>query len=295
MARESFSDYMNADAMQALEDKSQTLHFGLIHGSEPISEPATASSKPIFIYNHRFEYYKRPDITFAIFDELRSSHDFEVWASQTIGQAAGGGRQYRYDKSIFEPSRDAYLKRIAVPAINTINSQHETFCISILDSMAVGNLIVAPKSVTFPELLPDDYPYLFENEKEQRAMLESILDNFEEIYNRWRIPLAEHARERFNLARYAADYLDVVAAAEAQHRESKRKPNTLKALHAVFDRMKPKQRISAWNLRRNIAIELYGGASGTQSMPTRRAIREALALRSDIRIVWDNGIKLYRE
>lgn len=295
MARESFSDYMNADAMIALEEKSQTFKFGLISGNEPISEPATPSSKPIFLYNHRFEYYKRPDITFGIFDELRAKYDFEVWASQTPGQAAGGGRQYRYDKSIFEPSRDDYLAKIAIPAINTINSKHETFCISILDSMAAGHLIVAPDDITFPELLPDDYPYLFKNENEQRAMLVHLLENFEEEFNRWREPIAEHARKNFNLAEYVADYLDEIALREEQHRSSKRKPNTLQGIHAVFNRMQKNKPISAWNLRRNIAIELYGGASGTQSMPTRRAIREALALRDDIRIEFKNGVKLYRE
>jgi len=292
MARESFSKFLVADKMKEIEEKSVTLLYGLVDGTEPIAPPAADDDPPVFVYNHRFESYKRPDLTFGLFDDLRTRYPIQVWASQTPGQMSGGSRGYHYDRSVFAPLRDDYLHNIAVPAINTINTLHETFCIALFDSITVGHLVVVPDAITFPELVPDDYPYLFKSPAEQRAMVETILSTWPQEYNKWRLRLAEHARERFGLSRYVRDYLALFSREEEKHRQVNHKPSTLRALHGAFDSMTKGKKYPALHVRNTISkIKAMGG---TQSMPTRRAIREAMSIRDDIRVGWDKGVVLWR-
>lgn len=292
MARESFSDYLNKDALQKLENKSATLKFGLLRGDEPLSEEANDQTKPIFIYNHRFESYKNPKDTFDQFEKLRKKYQFEVWASQTAGQRTAGKKKFDIDKAIFEPSRNDYLKRIAVPAINTINSVHETFCISILDSMAVGNLVVVPNAVTFPELIPNDYPYIFRNLNEQYNMLDHILSNFKEEYNKWRPILSDHARKNFNLTTYVKNYIDLMVEKENARREVEMKDNTEKWFKDVIDNMTPKKLYKPIDLRR---IFSSNSGVGAQAMTVARFLRETLRYYDNIHVVWNDGVKLYKD
>lgn len=297
MADESFAEYLNPDMMSVLDRKSSVLKFGLLRGDEPIAPEAT-TQEPVFIYNHRFEYYKRPDLTFGMFDRLRPDYHFQVWATQTSGQMTGGKKGYTYDRSVFAPSRAQYLQNIAVPAINTINSVHETFCISAMDSLALGHLLVAPRAITFPELVPPDYPYLFNNEKEQEAMIRGILGTWPTEYNKWRGILSSYVREKFSLNQYVDDYLTLMMKEEQAHREANRKDHILAALRDVFDSFKPGEFYPPNDVRRAVVRVLTQRDHGVggQSMPTRRIVREAIALREDVAITWtQGGVRLSRK
>jgi hypothetical protein len=106
--------------------------------------------------------------------------------------------------------------------------------------------------------------------------------------------LSERARSQFLLSKYVSDYLDLISEQENIHRTVKRKDRTEKGLNDTFNAMQRGVKYAPFDLRRMVAKRIYGGSSATQSMPTRRVVREALALRDDIRIVWDNGVKLFR-
>ena len=41
----------------------------------------------------------------------------------------------------------------------------------------LGQAIIAPRKATFPELLPDNYPYLFDNLEQQYQMTKEIITN----------------------------------------------------------------------------------------------------------------------
>ena len=293
MAHDTFSQFLLSRHMQELEDKSITLPFGLVSGDEPAA-PEARQQSPVFIYNHRFEGYKRPDLTFAVLESLSAAgHSFEVWATQAYGQHISGKR-YHIDRDIFRASRADYLQICAVPAINTINSEHETFCISILDSMMLGHLIVAPNAVTFPELLPDGYPYLFNSTEEQEAMLASILSTWPAEYNTWRTRLIAHARSHFNLSEYTRNYLYLMQKVEERYRQDKPKEHIMEAYRQLFAAMIPYQPYTPKELRVKLN-RLSPTGAGTQAFPARRIIRDALRFRDDIEIVWDRGLKLVRQ
>jgi glycosyltransferase involved in cell wall biosynthesis len=193
--------------MRELGEKTHVLPFGMLDETKeppPLPEP---DGPPIVIYNHRFEGHKNPRVTAELLTDLRNAgHEFEVWVTQAIDQNIG---EFPCDKFIGHPDVDRYLSNLNVPAINTLNSQHETFCIAMLDSIMMGNLPVAPNNITFPELVPEGYPFLFSGPAEQRNMIEGIFGRWPEDWLKWAPILREHAREKFGVHGYAKRYIDL--------------------------------------------------------------------------------------
>ena len=130
-----------------------------------------------FIYNHRLDGYKNWKDTFAMFDRLYNEGEkFKVVLTAgdkgNLGQVEN--KPYTEVKSFI--LHEDYLKELSKCHANVINSRHETFCISIAESIMNNQLIIAPNKVTFPELVDKDYPYLFETEEEQYKILKNILN-----------------------------------------------------------------------------------------------------------------------
>lgn len=291
MAKDTYGDYLSTSALSRLADKSTVNLFGMLDGNEPYAPEATSDDKPVFVYNHRFQDYKDPQSTFLdVFGQLKQSYDFEIWATHTSGQRT---RPYHFDRDVYEPLRHDYLRRIAVPAINTINSVHETYCISMVDSMALGHLCVVPRRVTFPELFPEDYPFFFDTVQEQRNMLAHILDTWPVEYNKWRAILSQHARTNFSLEEYAKRYLSIFHKAELKHRiEGTAKDNTVDAVSSTFDSMKLNMPYPLSQVAKSIRER---GNLAHQSMPLTRVIREAIWKRDDIDISWQQQTVLTRK
>lgn len=287
MAEESYSEWLAPPAMKIFRQKSTVLLEGVIFPDDPIAPEATVSDPPIIIYNHRFESYKNPTETFEILDQLRLNFPIQVWVTQAAGQHT---RKWHFDRIVYAPRRYDYLHNIAVPAINTINTLHETMCLSIVDSLTLGHLCVLPNSVTFPELVPKGYPYLFSSLSEQRSMLHSILRTWPQEYNKWRIPLSTHARASFDAKSYVTRYLQIMHDAESVHRQTEKKDTTIKTLNSVFKSMKLNQPYPL----KEVTLEVRKkGNLAHQSMPLRRVVREAMQY-GGISVSWNNGISLVR-
>jgi hypothetical protein len=273
MARESFGAVLNAPTMAALEAKSQVLRFGLVRDEDPVAPAATAATPPVVLYNHRFENYKHPEVTFEVLGALRlHAPTLQVWATQLSAQHLKEPT-WTIDRVLHAPQRADYLQQIAVPAINITNSSHETFCISALDSVAAGHLLVAPRAVTFPELVPADYPYLFRSLEEQHAMLRHILGTWPQAYNIWRQPLQDHAHQHFRLRDYVQRYLALFAACEAEHRAGTPRPHIAKAMAKVWDTLPVTMPLSLHALTRLVQ---RASNTGDQAMTPTRVLREAL-------------------
>lgn len=288
MAEESYGEYLNESALSIMRNNARILPIGSVHEDDPIAPPADSSTPPVILYNHRFEAYKQPLLTFEILSELRPDFpDLQIWATQSIGMQT---QHFPIDHVPFAPDRYSYIRNIAVPAINTINSLHETQCIAIVDSMTVGHLVVVPNALTFPEIVPPSYPYLFNNPQEQRAMLRDILESWPDAYNRWRTVLAEHARTHFGVKEYARSYLAILEEAELQKREVERKANTKKVLDDTWRSMRKNVPYPIMSIGRE--ARRRGGFS-IQAMGNRRVLREAMC-EGGIEISWQNGVVLTR-
>jgi hypothetical protein len=161
-----------------------------------------------------------------------------------------------------------------------------------MESVAMGHLLVAPNGITFPELVPDGYPFLFENTAEQAAHLKHIFNTWPAEYNRWRSILIKYARERFAVESYAANYLDVMVEAELIHARSRTetKETTFKAFAQLFGGMKLDKPYRLTDLGDKMRKKIN---AAHQSMPNRRIVREAME-RGDIKVSWQHGVMLTR-
>lgn len=272
MANEAFDELLSDAAMEELAGKSSVVRFGLIQDDHP-KAPEAKDHPPVVIYNHRFENYKQPRITFALLEDLRGRHEFEVWATQVAGQKTN---EFKIDKGVGAPDRDTYLSNIAVPGINTINSVHETFCISILESIGLGHVVVLPAGVTFPELVPQGYPYLFKNPAEQAAMMESILSGWPKAYNQWRRPLQDHARQKFTAGNYAQRYPHL-------------KDKHVATMNRIFSKMQVGVSYNMVEFTKKVRAQC---GCALQAMTSRKIIRHALT--QGVGVEWQGGIVLIK-
>jgi glycosyltransferase involved in cell wall biosynthesis len=268
MAMETFGHYLNLMTLAEIHKKTTVLRFGLVPKTLPETKPYP---KPIILYNHRFEGYKRPQITANIIKKLKQKHQLEVWITQTTGQPVD---DFPFDKTVGHPLRDQYLENIAYPCINTMNSQHETFCISILDSIMLGHIPVVPRALAFPELLPFNYPYLFESTTQQEMMLDNILTRWPEAYNQWSTKLREWAREHFGLEQYAKAYADILETEANAWKQAEAKDTTIKGIVAVMEHYQEHANSIPISVKNATDDVRHKTGIGTQAFPYRRAIRE---------------------
>lgn len=166
----------------------------------------------VFIYNHRTEFYKRTEITFDVFDRLqKEGYKFKVKLSLT-----GAGKNIKYASKeyvvpFFKPNKIDYLNEIAIKHINTFNSAHETFCISMVESAYLGGIPVVPAGLTFEELFGEDYPFIFKSVNEQIQMLRDILGKkIEDEVEYWRKELRKRVEEKYSAERFAHTVFEIL-------------------------------------------------------------------------------------
>jgi len=144
------------------------------YGDEIISKDKY--DKFTFVYNHRLDGYKNWRTTFEIFDELYSKGlDFQVVL--TAGDKDNinliNKKPYTIVKA-FTKHID-YLTELSKCHANVTNTRHETYCISITESILNDQVVILPNKCTFPELVEKGYPYLFNNRDEQVKMMEKVI------------------------------------------------------------------------------------------------------------------------
>jgi glycosyltransferase involved in cell wall biosynthesis len=127
------------------------------------------------IYNHRLQEVKRWKETLSILNELyREGLDFKVIVTTQ-------GDRMTLKKYPFVEVKDDlydyddYLEFVSKCHLNTSNSFIETFCVSGLESLGTGGILVAPNGLTFPELVSPDYPYLFKTKQEQKDKIRELI------------------------------------------------------------------------------------------------------------------------
>lgn len=132
-----------------------------------------------FIYNHRLAGYKNYKTTFEQFDKLWAKYPNQFQVIATCGDNSNEAKviDKPYVKLKSLKNYEIYISELQKCHANVINSSHETYCISIAESIYDNQVIIAPNGVTFPELTGEEYPYLFNNLDEQFKYMENILVN----------------------------------------------------------------------------------------------------------------------
>jgi glycosyltransferase involved in cell wall biosynthesis len=199
--------YLNDDSCKAIEEKSCVIPMGTLEPS--LRYVKTSNDIPIIIYNHRLQTYKNYKKTFEILADLYDR----------------GLKSYPFVELKLCATREEYLRVLVQGDINVTNTQHETFCMSAVESMAVGQPVVAPNGLTFPEITGRDhtrYPYLFESDSEQVEYIRRLLTDRKER-QKWGVILSRYVTDNFNNLKWAENYATTI---ESHLSDEKFVPNT---------------------------------------------------------------------
>ena len=174
MVNDNVTKYM-PNFSEQIRKKSIVIPFGLYHKDDVIQNDKF--DKITFLYNHRLQQYKNWQVTFDMFDELIKDYDFDVALCPVGPDNVNLINKKPYTRVFDVPTQKDYYDIMSRCHINTFNSQYETFCISIFESMMQGLALCVPNSTTMPELVGDDNWQLFDNISQQKQKIKQLLDN----------------------------------------------------------------------------------------------------------------------
>lgn len=178
MLIEEARDRLSPAMLARIESTAHRIDLGTIENEW--KEVDHQTDLPVIAYNHRLQGYKRWRVTFDVLNDLwQEGLRFRVrYTSSTIDNV-GAIRSLPFVEVRLCATRAEYLDALSGCHLNVTNSVHETFCISAVESMAQGQPLVAPDSVTFPQITGaasgNGYPYLFASRDEQKAHLRRLI------------------------------------------------------------------------------------------------------------------------
>ena len=204
-------EWLSEKALTQLHATSMQIPLGTLESS--LTPTEHENEIPIIIYNHRLQQYKNFSETFENLWMLwQEGLRFKVIYTSNTTENASKIQHYPFVEVHLCAKRAEYLATIRRGDLNVTNSFHETFCISAIESMALGQPLIAPAGVTFPEITGaakgNGYPYLFKTHDEQMAMLRELLTNREKR-QKWGAVISAHVRREYNTALWAERYLDL--------------------------------------------------------------------------------------
>lgn len=196
-------DFFSLQILDEIKQKSKLIYMGPINAEFPRTENYDS---PVFFYNHRIAGYKNWEETFTMFDKLyEEEKNFKVIVTTVDTQSVTRVARRPYVEAVNCFKREQYLEQIQRANINVSNSQHETFCISMVESMAAGHACIAPNRITFPELFDNGKAgLLFQTEDQQYALMKKLI-NDKVFRKEWGEKASIRAREFFSTKRYAEE------------------------------------------------------------------------------------------
>lgn len=204
------SRYLRADYLDEVLERSSIIHLGMIDDQLPYTENDNAP--PVIIYNHRLQAYKNWKTTFdVLFDLWNEGLRFKVIYTNNTAENTRPLAAYPFVDIRINPTRAEYIRAIQCGDINVTNSQHETFCISAIESMALGQVLVAPNGLTFPELTGREktgYPFLFNSIDEEKNIIRRLIGDAD-LRRKWARAMSEHVRREFGVRLWAERYRDL--------------------------------------------------------------------------------------
>jgi glycosyltransferase involved in cell wall biosynthesis len=164
--------------------KTRVLPLGVHLGDIP-PRSARGDEAPLIVWNHRWEYDKDPDTFFRVLQRLADRGiDFRV---AVLGEAfrrrppvfptarrALGERVCQWG---YLPDRAEYLKLLARGDVAVSTARQENFGLSLVEAAFAGAHPLAPRRLSYPEVLPAALhgACLYEDEEDLAARLEGLL------------------------------------------------------------------------------------------------------------------------
>lgn len=204
--------YLSDPLIARLEGNVREIPLGVLDNVEFAPYAAIRKADTFtFAYNHRLQNYKKYKDTFDAFAFLHDVRGLKfrviVFGMPSDENNMSYVSKFPWCDVFISTTRDQYLAKLATCHANVTNSVHETFCIAAVESMALGQVVIAPNGVTFPEIT-DGTDTLFAKEHEQHDLMTRVIED-----TAWREATAttqnKHVWAAYNVERFARAYLDL--------------------------------------------------------------------------------------
>jgi len=152
--------------VDTIRTKAGVLYPGcrLSAGSVALQDPPPASP-PLIIWNHRWEFDKKPEDFFDALDAVRGNgaefrlallgENFQAVPKAFIrARSRYGGRIIQYG---YVESRQEYIKWLQRGAIVISTATQENFGISVVEAVRCGCLPLLPARLAYPEIIPQEF------------------------------------------------------------------------------------------------------------------------------------------
>ena len=210
MFQDTAKKWLHQTAIDDVLRRSSRINYGTLESN--LMPVHSGNEVPVIAYNHRLQGYKNYKVTFELLNELyKAGIKFKVKYMNNNTERLSDIAHYPFVDVRLCKNRTEYLRELRGCDLNVTNSQHETFCISAIESMALGQPLIAPDGITFPEITGRDqiaYPYLFKSPAEQRAMLVELLTDHEKRIT-WGERASAFVRKEFNNILWAENYANL--------------------------------------------------------------------------------------
>ena len=167
-----YPDYNNLDLVAKVQQRSSVAPVGIdlagideAEAKTSFKLPATATNDaPLILWNHRWEYDKRPDRFFALLYRLQEAGiPFRLAVAgenfRNVPEEFEEARQRLADAIVhwgYAPTRAEYLSLLHQADLIISTADHEFFGVSVLEAIAAGAFPLLPARLSYPELLPAD-------------------------------------------------------------------------------------------------------------------------------------------
>lgn len=188
------ADYFKQKMVEQGYSREKISVVGFPLDSERIADGSQARDKNLIIFNHRLNIDKKPayflrmvrDLSIQ-FPNLRflistSLNEEDFWSSadpDTVTDLKNTLAGFQSLDVQFNHSKEEYYRLLKKAYLAPCFTTHETFGVSVAESLAAGCLPVIPSRLTYPELVQGDMDLLYFSsgnpEKDYEAALEKVI------------------------------------------------------------------------------------------------------------------------
>jgi glycosyltransferase involved in cell wall biosynthesis len=166
-----YPDYQGLDRISEIAEKSSTLHYALNLSAMDRQRPTTRKplTRPLILWNHRWEYDKNPTSFFRALGILADEGlDFSVAVlgenlrddpkEFNAAQAKLGERILQFG---YTETAEEYARWLWEADLLPVTSRHDFFGASVAEAVYCNTKPLLPRRLAYPELFPDDSESLF--------------------------------------------------------------------------------------------------------------------------------------
>ena len=182
-----FPDYNELDSIQTIRNKSEVLNLAI--DLRQFDDYKTVHySKPLILWNHRWEYDKNPEMFFRCLKYIKDKgYNFSLVVL---------GENFSNTPKIFEKAKvtfkenilhwgyvedlKSYAKWLWKANILPVTSNQDFFGVSVMEAIYCEAFPLLPYRLSFPELIPKEFhcDYFYQNDNDLNEKLISLIKTY---------------------------------------------------------------------------------------------------------------------